>query len=69
VCSSDLTQHVTLPPRAEMIIRQLTERDCTKAAILRKYFIEMKSVLAEMYRVLRSSSAANRRGPVCDARP
>lgn len=51
-------RHATLPDRPEMIIRQLTEYDRTKAAILRKYFIEMKSVLAEMYRVLRSNSAA-----------
>ena len=51
-------QCATLPDRPETILRQLTERDGTKAAILRKYFIEMKSVLAEMYRVLRSDSVA-----------
>jgi len=52
------TQYAVLPNRPEMIIRQLTERDRTKAAMLRKYFIEMKSVLAEMVRILRSNSAA-----------
>lgn len=51
-------QYATLPNRAESIIRQLTELDRSKAAILRKYFVEMRSVLAEMYRVLRTDSAA-----------
>lgn len=51
-------QHARLPDRPEIIVRQLTERDRTKAAMLRKYFVEMKSVLAEMVRVLRSNSAA-----------
>jgi DNA modification methylase len=50
--------HAKLPNRPETVIQQLTELDAKKAAILRKYFAEMKSVLAEMYRVLRSDSAA-----------
>ncbi len=50
--------HPTLPDRPETIIRQLAERDPTKAAILRKYFVEMRLVLAEMYRVLRDDSAS-----------
>jgi hypothetical protein len=51
-------QYATLPDRSETIIRQLAERDSSKAAILRKYFVEMKFVLTEMYRVLRNDSAA-----------
>ena len=47
-----------LPERPETIIRQLAERDTSKAAILRKYLLEMRSVLAEMYRVLCRDSAA-----------
>jgi DNA modification methylase len=52
------TQDVALPGRPEAIVGQLTERDKNKAAILCKYFAEMKYVIAEMYRVLRSNSAA-----------
>lgn len=52
------TRYAALPDRPETIIRQLAERDSNKAAILRKYFVEMRSVLAEIYRVLRSDSAA-----------
>ena len=52
------TQSGTLPDRPETIIRQLAERDSKKAGIVRKYFSEMRSVLAEMYRVLRNDSAA-----------
>ncbi len=50
--------HAALPDRSETIIRQLAERDTGKAAILRKYFVEMRSVLQEIYRVLRRDSAA-----------
>lgn len=51
-------QYVALPGRAEMTVRQVAERDSRKAAILRKYLAEMKSVIAEMYRVLRDDSVA-----------
>ena len=51
-------QYAALPDKPEHTIRQLAERDSSKAAILRKYFVEMESVLAEMYRVLRGDSAA-----------
>lgn len=51
-------QYAALPDRPQRIVQQLAERDGSKAAILRKYFVEMKSVLAEMYRVLRNDSAA-----------
>ncbi len=49
---------VALADRPERIVRLLAERDSSKAAILRKYFAEMRSVIAEMYRVLRPESVA-----------
>jgi DNA modification methylase len=52
------TQYAELPDKTESIVRQLDERDKKKSSILRKYFIEMKAVLAEMYRVLRKDSPA-----------
>src|SRR3989442_965995 len=52
------TPFATLPQRPEKIIRQLAQQDNSKGQILRKYFTEMKSVLAEMYRVLRNDAAA-----------
>lgn len=52
------TQYAALPDESEQIIEQLAQRDGSKAAILRKYLTEMRSVLAEMYRVLRNDSAA-----------
>jgi DNA modification methylase len=51
-------QYAALSDRPEQIIRQLAERDSGKATVLRKYFVEMKSALTEMYRVLRSDSPA-----------
>ncbi|MBI4734629.1 MAG: site-specific DNA-methyltransferase [candidate division NC10 bacterium] len=51
-------EYVRLPSKPERVIRQLTESDASKAAILRKYFVEMRAVFKEMYRVLRSDSAA-----------
>jgi len=51
-------QYAGLPDKTESIIRQLAERDRKKSSILRKYFTEMKAVLAEMYRVLRKDSPA-----------
>jgi DNA modification methylase len=51
-------QYDALPDKPEITIRQLAEQDTSKAAILRKYFVEMKMVLAEMHRVLREDSAA-----------
>ncbi len=47
-----------LPDRAEHIIAQLSQADQSKAGILRKYFVEMRSVVSEMFRVLRPGSAA-----------
>jgi DNA modification methylase len=52
------TQYAALPDRPEMIIRQLAERDGSKAAILRKYYAEMQTVLVEMFRVLHENAAA-----------
>jgi DNA modification methylase len=51
-------QYAELPDKTEGIIRQLAERDRKKSSILRKYFVEMQSVLAEMYRVLRKDAPA-----------
>lgn len=51
-------RHAGLPRKPEMIIRKLQELDGDKAAVLRKYFVEMQVVLAEMYRVLRHNAAA-----------
>ena len=48
----------TLPDKSEATTRKLAGRDGSKAAILRKYFVEMKYVLTEMYRVLREDSPA-----------
>jgi DNA modification methylase len=47
-----------LPPRAESIIEELRRLDASKASILRKYFVEMREVISEMYRVLRPDAAA-----------
>ncbi len=52
------TQYAALPEKTETTIRHLAECDSSKAAILRKYYAEMQTVLAEMYRVLRADSAA-----------
>jgi DNA modification methylase len=51
-------QYPELPDKTEIIIRQLEKQDRKKSSILRKYFTEMKAVLAEMYRVLRKDSPA-----------
>jgi len=51
-------QYAELPDKTASIIRQLAERDRKKSSILRKYFTEMKVVLAEMYRVLRKDAPA-----------
>src|SRR5215831_6221440 len=51
-------QYAELPDKTESIVRQLAERDRKKSSILRKYFTEMKAVLAEMYRVLRKDAPA-----------
>lgn len=51
-------QFAALPEKTEEIVSQLAERDNGKATILRKYFAEMATVLAEMHRVLRKNGAA-----------
>lgn len=51
-------QSKLLPERPETIIQRLNERDESKAKVLRKYFMEMQAVIAEMYRVLRPDAAA-----------
>ena len=52
------TQYAKLPDKTEAIIGQLEKHDRKKSSVLRKYFSEMKAVLAEMYRVLRQDSPA-----------
>ncbi len=47
-----------LPDKTESTIDQLAEKDSVKAAVLRKYYVEMQSVIVEMHRVLRPNSAA-----------
>jgi len=47
-----------LPQKPESIIQHLSQHDCKKAAILQKYFVDMKVVFSEMYRVLRYNSVA-----------
>jgi hypothetical protein len=52
------TPEGNLPERTERIVGSLQERDPKKAAILRKYYLEMKITLSEMFRVLREDSPA-----------
>ncbi len=47
-----------LPDDVEIIVQQLGKLDANKAAILRKYFLEMNSVIGEMYRVLKNDAIA-----------
>ena len=50
--------YVALPHGPEMIVRELSDLDATKAKILRKYFADMGSVFSEIARVLRRDSIA-----------
>lgn len=50
--------YVALPYRAEAMVQRLSASDKKKAAVLRKYFSEMREAIAEMYRVLRPDSVA-----------
>jgi len=47
-----------LPVGPQAIIENLNKLDRKKAAVLQKYFLEMKTVLSEMYRILRKDAAA-----------
>jgi DNA modification methylase len=47
-----------LPDRPQRIIYELRQRDQKKGGILQKYFVEMKAMLSEAFRVLREDSAA-----------
>lgn len=47
-----------LPDQPRRIVHELQKRDQRKGAILQKYFVEMKSMLSEAFRVLRGDSAA-----------
>ena len=46
-----------LPDQCEKTLSELSRRDERKASVLRRYFSEMASVIAEMQRVLRSGRA------------
>ena len=50
-------QYAAIPEYAEQITQELVTKDASKAAILRKYFVEMQEAMREMYRVLRPGSA------------
>jgi len=52
------SQDTELPDRPSRILRELQQRDQRKSAVLRKYFVEMKMILSEMFRVLCNDSAA-----------
>ncbi len=49
---------IALPERAEQVLAELAQRDRARAQVLRKYFCEMRDVLAEIWRVLRCEGAA-----------
>ena len=51
-------QYNDLPDRPQMILQALQAHDQKKAAILRKYLVEMKIILSEMFRILHKNSAA-----------
>ena len=51
-------QYSALSDSVEDIIRKLAIRDKSKAQILRKYFVEMRTVLSEIYRVLSGDGVA-----------
>ena len=52
------TAHDSLPELPQKIVNKLERLDKKKGAILKKYFIEMKGIFSEMFRVLREDSAA-----------
>ncbi len=47
-----------LPAGAARCVSELAQRDPRKARVLQKYLVELRAVLAEMYRVLRTGTAA-----------
>ena len=51
-------QDTELPNRPSGVLQELQQRDQRKSEVLRKYFVEMKIILSEMFRVLRNDSAA-----------
>lgn len=53
-----LTVHDLLPEFPQRIVHELQQLDQKKGAILGKYFVEMKAIFSEMFRVLREDSAA-----------
>lgn len=51
-------EYPSLPEQSARIVRQLAEHDKGKARVLRKYYVEMRTILSEMHRVLRPDSPA-----------
>ena len=47
-----------LPDQPQRIVYELQQRDQKKGEILQKYFVEMRAILSEAFRVLRDDSAA-----------
>ena len=47
-----------LAPKAQAAVQSLAQKDASKARVLRKYLLEMKQVISEMNRVLKSGKAA-----------
>ena len=47
-----------LPDQPQRIVYELQQRDQKKGEILQKYFVEMRAILSEAFRVLRYDSAA-----------
>jgi DNA modification methylase len=47
-----------LPDQSRRVVHELRRRDQKKGEILQKYFVEMKAMLSETFRVLRNDSAA-----------
>jgi hypothetical protein len=50
--------YAALPKHAERIVAEVAQRERAKAGVLRKYFLEMRAALSEMYRVLRPGCPA-----------
>ncbi len=47
-----------LAPKAQEAVKNLEQKDASKARVLRKYLLEMKQVISEMNRVLKPGKAA-----------
>ncbi len=54
----DTSAHIALPADVESVVSAVADLDRKQSAVLRKYFLEMGLVLAEMHRVLAPGGAA-----------